>query len=101
MPLCLVQLFMCGMWLLLQCVVVLLYHDIPPLDSLPEHMALHQVRGQEEEPLMEPEDDGTATSDSVHSEPMETGVSGDTEPTRPSSPEQDPFENFSASRGEC
>ncbi|XP_036452999.1 major facilitator superfamily domain-containing protein 8 [Colossoma macropomum] len=92
-------LFMCGMWLLLQCVVFVLYHDIPPLDSLPEHMALQQVRDQEEEPLIDPEDGGTDTRNLVHSEQIETRLLSDTEPIRPPSPEQDdPFKNFSASR---
>ncbi|XP_072544450.1 major facilitator superfamily domain-containing protein 8 [Salminus brasiliensis] len=90
-------LFMCGMWLLLQCVVVLLYWDIPPLDSLPEHTALRRVRGQEEEPLMD--DDGGEAHGSIQSEQTETRLSGDEDPNPPALTEgEDPFENFSASQ---
>ncbi|XP_049338473.1 major facilitator superfamily domain-containing protein 8 [Astyanax mexicanus] len=95
-------LFMCGMWLLLQCVVVLLYWDIPPLDSLPEHTALRRVRGQEEEEeerLMEAEDEDADAHSTVLSDQVETRLSGDEDPDPASSTEgRDPFQNFSASQ---
>ncbi|XP_066536437.1 major facilitator superfamily domain-containing protein 8 [Hoplias malabaricus] len=87
-------LFMCGMWLLLQCVVALLYQDIPPLDSITEHMALDQIRGQDEELLIEQEDESIDTNDST-----ETRFPDYAETTRLPSPEQNnPFQNFSASQ---
>uniref|UniRef100_A0A8C1U242 Si:ch211-38m6.6 n=1 Tax=Cyprinus carpio TaxID=7962 RepID=A0A8C1U242_CYPCA len=56
-----VLLFMCGMWVLMQFAVMVLYWDIPPLDSFPEkHMPLSEVRGEEDEPLMSLEDENRA-----------------------------------------
>lgn len=102
------QLFMCGMWLLMQFAVMGLYWDIPPLDSFPEQqMPLREVRGEEDEPLMSLEDeDRMAVADSYGSlnpEQTETQLSSQIPPSPPDSPPpdtSDPFENFSASRGE-
>ncbi|TRY95766.1 hypothetical protein DNTS_015770 [Danionella cerebrum] len=94
-----VQLFMCGMWLLMQFVVMVLYWDIPPLDSFPEqHMPLAEVRREEEEPLVMLEDEDRAV-DNQHQ--TETPLSSEIPPSRPDSPSvetTDPFVNFSASR---
>uniref|UniRef100_A0A673N9R7 Major facilitator superfamily domain-containing protein 8-like n=1 Tax=Sinocyclocheilus rhinocerous TaxID=307959 RepID=A0A673N9R7_9TELE len=84
-------LFMCGMWVLMQFAVMVLYWDIPPLDSFPEqHMPLREVRGEEDEPLMSLEDEHMAAAEdsygSVNSPSLDT---------------PDPFENFSASQGEA
>lgn len=83
-----------------------LYWDIPPLDSFPEqHMPLREVRGEEDEPLMSLEDeDWAAAVDSngpVNPEQAETQLSSELPPSPPDSPPPDPFENFSASRGEA
>ncbi|KAK9979774.1 hypothetical protein ABG768_013187 [Culter alburnus] len=99
-------LFMCGMWLLMQFAVMILYWDIPPLDSFPEHhMPLREVRGEEDEPLMSLEDEDRATAvDSngpINPEQTETQLSPEIPPSPPDSPlpdTSDPFENFSASR---
>ncbi|XP_048019896.1 major facilitator superfamily domain-containing protein 8 [Chanodichthys erythropterus] len=99
-------LFMCGMWLLMQFAVMILYWDIPPLDSFPEHhMPLREVRGEEDEPLMSLEDEDRATAvDSngpINPEQTETQLSPEIPPSPPDSPlpdTSDPFENFSASQ---
>lgn len=104
----LTQLFMCGMWVLMQFAVMTLYWDIPPLDSFPEqNMPLNEVRGEEDEPLMNLEDENRAAAEdsygSVNPEQTETQFSSELPPSPPDSPSldtSDPFENFSASQGE-
>ncbi|KAF5888146.1 major facilitator superfamily domain-containing protein 8-like, partial [Clarias magur] len=86
--------------------VVLLYRDVPPLDSVPEmYTALRCVR---EEVCSRGEDDtaGSGSSTTLLSEQTETQLSGEPEPDEPGatpasdSPRSldDPFENFSASQ---
>ncbi|XP_051989392.1 uncharacterized protein mfsd8l2 isoform X2 [Xyrauchen texanus] len=100
-------LFMCGMWLLMQLAVMVLYWDIPPLDSISEqNTPLREVRGEEEEePLMSLEDEdralGGESYGSVNPEQAETQLSSELPPSPPDSPPtatSDPFENFSASQ---
>uniref|UniRef100_A0A8C1RC77 Si:ch211-38m6.6 n=1 Tax=Cyprinus carpio TaxID=7962 RepID=A0A8C1RC77_CYPCA len=101
-------LFMCGMWVLMQFAVMVLYWDIPPLDSFPEqHMLLREVRGEEDEPLMSLEDEHMAAAEDSYGsftpEQTETRLSSELPPSPPDSPSldtSDPFENFSASQGE-
>lgn len=113
------QLFMCAMWLVLQLVVVLLYWDVPPLDSVPEmHTALQRLKEEEERPLVcSRAEDGTPGSGSytmVLSDETETQLSDELGPSEagatpseagatPSSDSprstDDPFEDFSASQG--
>lgn len=101
------QLFMCTMWLVLQLAVVVLYWDVPPLDSVPEmHTALHCVREEEERPLVCSQgDDSTPVSGSytmVLSDQTETQLSEDLAPASDSPHSlDDPFENFNASQGAC
>lgn len=86
-----------------------LYWDIPPLDSFSEqHMPLREVRGEEDEPLMNLEDENRAAAEdsygSVNPEQTETQLSSELPPSPPDSPSldtSDPFENFSASQGEA
>ncbi|KAK2860918.1 hypothetical protein Q7C36_005084 [Tachysurus vachellii] len=104
-------LFMCAMWLVLQLAVVLLYWDIPPLDSMAEtYTALRHVREEEEQPLVCSQGEGgTPGSGSyamVLSDQAETGLSEELEPSEagvtPTSdspcPLDDPYENFNASQ---
>ncbi|KTG01952.1 hypothetical protein cypCar_00009094 [Cyprinus carpio] len=99
-------LFMCGMWVLMQFAVMVLYWDIPPLDSFPEqHMLLREVRGEEDEPLMSLEDEHMAAAEDSYGsftpEQTETRLSSELPPSPPDSPSldtSDPFENFSASQ---
>ncbi len=70
---------LCGMWVLMQFAVMALYWDIPPLDSFPEqNMPLNEVRGEEDEPLMNLEDENRAAAEdsygSVNPEQTETPV---------------------------
>uniref|UniRef100_A0A8C1U434 Si:ch211-38m6.6 n=1 Tax=Cyprinus carpio TaxID=7962 RepID=A0A8C1U434_CYPCA len=103
------SLFMCGMWVLMQFAVMVLYWDIPPLDSFPEkHMPLSEVRGEEDEPLMSLEDENRAAAEdsygSASPEQTETQLSSELPPSPPDSPSldtSDPFENFRASQGEA
>ncbi|XP_053360245.1 major facilitator superfamily domain-containing protein 8 [Clarias gariepinus] len=99
-------LFMCAMWLVLQVAVVLLYWDVPPLDSVPEmYTALRCVR---EEVCSRGEDDttGSGSSTMLLSEQTEAQLSGELEPDElgatPASDSprslDDPFEKFSASQ---
>uniref|UniRef100_A0A671Q7U3 Major facilitator superfamily domain-containing protein 8-like n=1 Tax=Sinocyclocheilus anshuiensis TaxID=1608454 RepID=A0A671Q7U3_9TELE len=87
-------LFMCGMWVLMQFAVMVLYWDIPPLDSFPEqHMPLREVRGEEDEPLMSLEDEHMAAAEdsygSVSPEQTETQLSSELPPSPPDSPSLD------------
>ncbi|XP_026793025.1 major facilitator superfamily domain-containing protein 8 [Pangasianodon hypophthalmus] len=104
-------LFMCAMWLVLQLAVVLLYWDVPPVDTMPEmHTALRHVREEEEWPLVCSQgEDGTPGSGSyamVPSDQTETQLSEELGPSEPgASPASDsprslddPFKNFSASQ---
>ncbi|XP_051555424.1 major facilitator superfamily domain-containing protein 8-like [Myxocyprinus asiaticus] len=100
-------LFMCGMWLLMQLAVMVVYWDIPPLDSISEqNTPLREVRGEEEEePLMSLEDQdrtvGVESCGSVNPEQTETQLSSELPPSPPDSPPtatSDPFENFNASQ---
>lgn len=106
------QLFMCAMWLVLQIVVVLLYWDVPPLDSTPEmHTGLRGVKEEEEWPLVCSQgEDGTPGAGSyamVLSDQTEMRLSEELGPSEPGaapasdSPRtlDDPFENFSAGQG--
>ncbi len=94
--------------MLMQFAVMALYWDIPPLDSFPEqNMPLNEVRGEEDEPLMNLEDENRAAAEdsygSVNPEQTETQFSSELPPSPPDSPSldtSDPFENFSASQGE-
>ncbi|XP_053486070.1 major facilitator superfamily domain-containing protein 8 [Ictalurus furcatus] len=104
-------LFMCAMWLVLQLAVVLLYWDVPPLDSVPEmYTALRRVKEEEERPLVRLQgEDGTPGSGSytmAMSDQAETRLSEELGPSEyeatpasdsPHSPD-DPFENFNASQ---
>uniref|UniRef100_A0A672PVY5 Major facilitator superfamily domain-containing protein 8-like n=1 Tax=Sinocyclocheilus grahami TaxID=75366 RepID=A0A672PVY5_SINGR len=83
-------LFMCGMWVLMQFAVMVLYWDIPPLDSFPEQqMPLREVRGEEDEPLMSLEDEHMAAAEdsygSVSPEQTETQLSSELPPSPPDS----------------
>jgi len=71
-------------------------------------MPLREVRGEEDEPLMSLEDEDWASAvDSngpVNPEQTETRLSSEIPPSPPDSPPpdpSDPFQNFSASRGEA
>ncbi|XP_076829344.1 major facilitator superfamily domain-containing protein 8 isoform X2 [Brachyhypopomus gauderio] len=101
-------LFMCAVWLLLECVVVLFYWDIPPLGPTPEQQArLHQ---DEEEPLMDLAEEGSAppeedACDSARTEQTETRLSRELDPSPPKTSQSprprgpgDPFENFKTSQ---
>lgn len=105
---------MCAMWLVLQLAVVVLYWDIPPLDTLPEmHTALRRVGEEEEWPLVcSQSDDGTPVSGSytmVLSDQTEMQLSEELGPREPGATPasdspcslDDPFENFNASQGVC
>ncbi|GAA6101170.1 major facilitator superfamily domain-containing protein 8 [Tachysurus ichikawai] len=104
-------LFMCAMWLVLQLAVVLLYWDIPPLDSMAEtYTALRHVREEEEQPLVcsqgEGGTPGSGSYTMVQSDQAETRLSEELEPSEagvmPASdsprPLDDPYKNFSASQ---
>uniref|UniRef100_A0A672KPK9 Uncharacterized LOC107599859 n=1 Tax=Sinocyclocheilus grahami TaxID=75366 RepID=A0A672KPK9_SINGR len=86
--------------------IMVLYWDIPPLDSFPEqHMPLREVRGKEDEPLMSLDDENRAAAEdaygSANPEQTETQCSSELPPSPPDSPSldtSDPFENFSASQ---
>ncbi|KAK3567906.1 hypothetical protein QTP86_027295 [Hemibagrus guttatus] len=104
-------LFMCAMWLLLQLAVVLLYWDIPPLDSVPEpYTALCPVREEEERPLVDSQgEEGTPVSgyypmvlsdqaETRLSEELELSEAGVTPASDSPHSLDDPFQNFSASQ---
>lgn len=106
------QLFMCAMWLLLQLAVVLLYWDVPPLDSMPEqYTALRPIREEEERPLVGSQGEGGTPGSGYYarvlSDQAETPLSEELEPSEagatPTSDNarslDDPFHNFSASQG--
>ncbi|XP_041946475.1 major facilitator superfamily domain-containing protein 8 [Alosa sapidissima] len=101
-------LFMCGMWLLLQLAVALLYWDLPPTESSELQTVVRpKQRGdeeEEEEPLMGAEEEPSDTYGAVIIDPeqSETRCSPrrlSPPPPSPASPkaeEPDPFEDFSA-----
>ncbi|KAI5612629.1 major facilitator superfamily domain-containing protein 8, partial [Silurus asotus] len=99
-------LFMCAMWLVLQLAVLLLYWDVPPLDSLPKSNTA--LREEDEQPLicLQGQDGTPGSCTMVLSDQTETQLSeelGTSEPgatpasDRPPSLD-DPFENFNASQ---
>ncbi|XP_062371574.1 major facilitator superfamily domain-containing protein 8 isoform X2 [Sardina pilchardus] len=108
-------LFMCGMWLLLQLAVALLYWDLSPAESSelqtvvrPKQQQQQQQAddGEEEEPLMGAEEEPADTYGAVIVDPQQESEAqcspGRLSPPPPSSPaspkaeEPDPFEDFSA-----
>ncbi|KAG7329714.1 hypothetical protein KOW79_005936 [Hemibagrus wyckioides] len=104
-------LFMCAMWLLLQLAVVLLYWDVPPLDSMPEqYTALRPIREEEERPLVGSQSEGGTPGSGYYamvlSDQAETPLSEELEPSEagatPASDSarslDDPFQHFSASQ---
>ncbi|KAI5103837.1 major facilitator superfamily domain-containing protein 8, partial [Silurus meridionalis] len=99
-------LFMCAMWLVLQLAVLLLYWDVPPLDSVPKSNTA--LREEDEQPLicLQGQDGTPGSCTMVLSDQTETQLSeelGTSEPgatpasDRPPSLD-DPFENFNASQ---
>lgn len=103
---------MCTMWLVLQLAVVLLYWDIPSLDSVPrKYSAVRQVKEEEEQLLMcSRSEDGTPGSGSynmVLSDQTETQLLEDLGSSEPEATAtldspcslDDPFEDFSTSQG--
>uniref|UniRef100_A0A665TPC2 Major facilitator superfamily domain-containing protein 8-like n=1 Tax=Echeneis naucrates TaxID=173247 RepID=A0A665TPC2_ECHNA len=93
--------FMCLLWMLLQCVVLVMYWDVPPVSSEGGAVMLEmkQERADEEEvPLIGSDEEILHTYSAVDSNQLGISTSSDREPIRGGSAVADPFGNFSASR---
>ncbi|XP_035026748.2 major facilitator superfamily domain-containing protein 8 [Hippoglossus stenolepis] len=93
--------FMCLLWVLLQCVVLALYWDLPPISSEDEAVILEMKQEEdddEEVPLMQSNEDLSHTYRAVSSNQLETSALSDTQPDHGATAASNPFKNFSASR---
>nr|XP_043882151.1 uncharacterized protein LOC122769573 isoform X2 [Solea senegalensis] len=96
--------FMCLLWVLLQCVVLAMYWDVPPISSEGGAMMLEMKQeqndddGDEEAPLMQCSEESAHTYRAVNSNQPETSTSDETETALGATTVSDPFKNFSASR---
>ncbi|XP_056246974.1 major facilitator superfamily domain-containing protein 8 isoform X1 [Seriola aureovittata] len=93
--------FMCLLWMLLQCVVLAMYWDVPPISSEGGAVMVEMKReedDQEEVPLMGSDEEPVHTYRAVSSNQLEISTSSETEPIHGSSTVSNPFRNFSASR---
>ncbi|XP_023270514.1 major facilitator superfamily domain-containing protein 8-like [Seriola lalandi dorsalis] len=93
--------FMCLLWMLLQCVVLAMYWDVPPISSEGGAVMVEMKReedDQEEVPLMGSDEEPVHTYRAVSSNQLEISTSSETEPSHGSSTVSNPFRNFSASR---
>lgn len=102
---------MCLLWLLIQCVVVFMYWDVPPLSSEDGAVTLEMKRGgndddgggddEEEVPLMPSGGEESAPAyRALGSEQLDIGASSETHSERGVTSTSNPFRNFSLSRGE-
>ncbi|XP_071347276.1 uncharacterized protein mfsd8l2 isoform X3 [Trachinotus anak] len=93
--------FMCLLWMLLQCVVLAMYWDIPPI-SLEGGAVMvemkHEEADEEEVPLMGSDEEPVQTYRAVNSNQLETSTSSEMQPIHDASVVSNPFRNFSASR---
>ncbi|XP_060941150.1 major facilitator superfamily domain-containing protein 8 [Limanda limanda] len=93
--------FMCLLWVLLQCVVLALYWDLPPITSEDEAMILEMKQEEdddEEVPLMQSNEDLSHTYRAVSSNQLENHALSDTQLDQEATAASNPFKNFSASR---
>ncbi|XP_024922003.1 uncharacterized protein LOC103396149 isoform X1 [Cynoglossus semilaevis] len=101
--------FMCLLWLLIQCVVVFMYWDVPPLSSEDGAVTLEMKRGgndddgggddEEEVPLMPSGGEESAPAyRALGSEQLEIDASSETHCERCVTSTSNPFRNFSLSR---
>ncbi|XP_040911556.1 major facilitator superfamily domain-containing protein 8 [Toxotes jaculatrix] len=93
--------FMCLLWVLLQCVVLAMYWDVPPISSEGGAVMVEMKRGEdddEEVPLMGSDEEPVHTYRAVNSNQLETSTSSEMQPVHDASAVSNPFKNFSASR---
>uniref|UniRef100_A0A8D3A822 Major facilitator superfamily domain containing 8-like 2 n=1 Tax=Scophthalmus maximus TaxID=52904 RepID=A0A8D3A822_SCOMX len=92
--------FMCLLWVLLQCVVLAMYWDVPPISSEEgaEILEMKLEEDEEEVPLMGSNEELSHTYRAVSSDPLETPASSEMQPARGASKASNPYKNFSASR---
>ncbi|XP_058509722.1 major facilitator superfamily domain-containing protein 8 [Solea solea] len=99
--------FMCLLWVLLQCVVLAMYWDVPPISSEGGAMMVEMKQeqdddddgdGDEEAPLMQRSEESAHTYRAVNSNQPETSTSDETETALGATAVSDPFKNFSVSR---
>ncbi|XP_062261014.1 major facilitator superfamily domain-containing protein 8 [Platichthys flesus] len=93
--------FMCLLWVLLQCVVLAMYWDLPPITSEDEAVILEMKQEEdddEEVPLMQSNEELSHTYRAVSSHQPESSALSDTQPDHEATAASNPFRNFSASR---
>ncbi|KAG7227125.1 hypothetical protein INR49_013923 [Caranx melampygus] len=93
--------FMCLLWMLLQCVVLVMYWDVPPINSEggAVMVEMKQEEADEEDmPLIGYDDEPVHTYRAVSSSQLETSTLSETQPIHDVLTVSNPFGNFSASR---